>query len=219
MDPSVIESIARWPDVPAVHGWLSLDRNGNWRLHPQGDAGKGGAGTSITNTTILAFIGRNYARDDEGRWFFQNGPQRVYVRLDAAPFILRTTDGGAGLETHTGIAAGKVRHWWLDEQGRLYASTDAGPGMVAGRDLPQLMDAMRLPDGGAALEAVAALPQGRQLPVCLPADSAPVPLDHIAAADVPTRLGFILSEGNAGGNAGGTAGGTTNDNAGIATDA
>ena len=32
MDPAVLRGMARWPDVPAVYGWLALDRRGNWRL-------------------------------------------------------------------------------------------------------------------------------------------------------------------------------------------
>jgi hypothetical protein len=191
MDSSVIKAIARWPDVPAVHGWLSLDANGRWRLHPQGDAGAGGPGESIANTAILAFIGRNYDHDGEGRWFFQNGPQRVYVRLDAAPFILRTAGVDGGLETHTGLRVAEVRDWWLDGEGRLYAGTDAGPGMVAGRDLPRVMDDMRLADGSPALEAAAGLAAGAVLSVRQSASSAPVPLRQIGSDEVPRRLGFI----------------------------
>src|SRR3546814_2832342 len=98
MDSSVKAALAKWPDVPAVYGWLSLDERGRWRLHPQGDAAHGGPGESIDNTQIQAFIGRNYASDSQGRWYFQNGPQRVYVRLDAAPCLLRRADDGIGLD-------------------------------------------------------------------------------------------------------------------------
>jgi hypothetical protein len=31
------------------------------------------------------FIQRNYDHDAQGQWFFQNGPQRVYVELEATP--------------------------------------------------------------------------------------------------------------------------------------
>ena len=76
MDPSVLSAIRKWPDVPDVFGWLSLDLRGNWRL--KGDV--------IANPGICEFIGRNYAADPHGRWFFQNGPQRVFVSLAYAPF-------------------------------------------------------------------------------------------------------------------------------------
>src|SRR5690606_16394770 len=109
MDEQVLEAMQRWPDVPAVYGWLSLDRRGVWRLHEGGDAGGGGVGGVITNEQIIGFINRNYTRDDLGRWFFQNGPQRVYVRVDGAPYVLRSIgDQASGLETHTGLAVSHV---------------------------------------------------------------------------------------------------------------
>ena len=44
MDQSVLDAVKRWPDVPAVYGWLSLTARGEWKLHPLGDAQDGGAG-------------------------------------------------------------------------------------------------------------------------------------------------------------------------------
>ena len=32
MDEMVARSLAKWPNVPAVFGWLELDRRGNWRI-------------------------------------------------------------------------------------------------------------------------------------------------------------------------------------------
>jgi len=32
MDPIVARAMARWPNVPAVYGWLALDRRGNWLI-------------------------------------------------------------------------------------------------------------------------------------------------------------------------------------------
>ncbi len=87
MDQAVLDALQRWPDVPAVYGWLSLDKRGRWRLHPDQ-----GAAQAITNPQILAFMDRNYAADAAGCWFFQNGPQRVYVDLLGAPYILRLDD-------------------------------------------------------------------------------------------------------------------------------
>ncbi|MBV2179997.1 DUF2946 family protein [Castellaniella sp. MT123] len=153
MDDQVLAAMARWPNVPAVHGWLSLSARGQWRLHPHGQ-GWGAApeepGEAITNPQILAFIGRNYLPDGDGRWFFQNGPQRVYVRLDGAPWILRTepdTDGRSHLLTHTDQPYGPVTHWWLDAEGRLYTQSACGAGLVTDRDLAQMVDMLRTPDG------------------------------------------------------------------------
>lgn len=199
MDNDVIKAMARWPDVPAVHGWLSLDRRGRWRLYPLGDAAAGGAGELVTHPGVAAFFNRNYGH--EGRdWFVQNGPQRVYVRLDAAPFLLRLADTGSGLQAHTGQPAGPVSRWWLDEEGQLYASTSLGPGMVEDRDLAPLLDRLRTAAGDAAGPALDALLAGTQ-PGPAPALSLdgdpPAPLARIARSEIPARLGFHANPGPA----------------------
>ncbi len=192
MDSSVRAALAKWPNVPAVYGWLSLDERGRWRLHPLGDATGGGPGESIENTQILDFIGRNYDRDEAGRWFFQNGPQRVYVRLDAAPFLLRRADDGVGLVTHTGRTVRAVTAWLLDDTGRLYAQTDAGPAMVEGRELPALLDSLRDAQGRPLADALESAAAG--MPVLHPALPAPAPLYlDVAQADIPTRLAFVAN--------------------------
>lgn len=77
MDQVVLRSMAQWPQLPAVYGWLALDRRGNWLLKEPGSERFG----RIGNAAMRDFISRNYAADERGRWFFQNGPQRVYVQL------------------------------------------------------------------------------------------------------------------------------------------
>lgn len=148
MDSQVTAAMAKWPDVPAVYGWLSLAESGQWRLHPAGDALQQprSPGEPITSPQILAFIDRNYAADEHGQWYFQNGPQRVYLRLDAAPFIVQTVldpaSGRLRLRTHTGLDIRRLTALYLDEHGRLYAATDRGAALVAGRDIPALLDAL-----------------------------------------------------------------------------
>lgn len=144
MDEQVLAAMARWPDVPAVYGWLRLDRRGGWHLidrgrpgfDPTGDA----AGSPITSPPIVDFIGRNYSRDDAGRWFWQNGPQRVFVDLDLAPLILRVLegDGRSRLVTHTGHLIGQASRCRLDEAGNLIVDTDHGIAAVHDLDLAQL---------------------------------------------------------------------------------
>jgi len=198
MDPSVEQALAKWPNVPAVHGWLSLDERGRWRLHEQGDAAAGGAGDPITNTQILAFIGRNYESDAQGRWYFQNGPQRVYVRLDAAPYVLRRAGSGDGLVMHTGAPVEAVLGWWLDDTGRLYAGTPAGAGMVEDRDLEAVLRQLRLePDGIALLDALEDLQAGLgagALRASHPAFAGAAPLrTGVARAAVAGLLGFVAN--------------------------
>lgn len=113
-DPLVIRAMARWPNVPAVAGWLRLDRRGGWHLidrgRPDFDPVRDAAGSPITSPPIIDFIARNYGSDDMGRWFWQNGPQRVYVSLDCAPWVLRVlgVGGAARIITHTGHPFGEI---------------------------------------------------------------------------------------------------------------
>ena len=190
MDPSVKDAIARWPDVPAVFGWLSLDPRGRWRLHPQGQAAAGGPGESITNTQIQGFIDRSYERDDAGRWFFQNGPQRVFLRLDAAPYVLRLDDAGHALLTHTGQAVSAISGWWLDDAGQLYAMASQGPGVVLDRDLLPLMERLVTGYSGALLDAIDRLAPAQSLRIALPGVYDAAPLRLIDRAQVPGTLGF-----------------------------
>ena len=191
MDEDVIKAMARWPDVPAAYGWLSLDARGRWRLHPAGDAAAGGPGEPITHPGVLAFMSRNYGCEGQD-WYVQNGPQRVYARLDAAPYLLRRADAGPGLQTHTGLAIGQVVHWWLDEEGRLYALTDQGPGMVEDRELGSLLERMRTASGEPVLQVLENGPDdaGAALPDVSLDGGPSAPLARLARADVPARLGF-----------------------------
>jgi len=158
MDKSVLEALARWPDVPAVYGWLSLSGRGLWRLHPDGRAMDGGSGEGIQNPQILSFIGRNYAVDECGQWFFQNGPQRVFVRIDAAPFIVFVDDAAGILTTHTGQTLTEINAWYLDADGGLFLVSDAGPGQVADKDLMRLADHLLTPQGESLLQWWASSP-------------------------------------------------------------
>lgn len=190
MDQSVKDAIARWPDVPAVFGWLSLDGRGRWRLHPQGQATQGGEGESITNTQILEFINRNYGHDDAGRWFFQNGPQRVFVRLDAAPFVLRLSDDNGHLVTHTNVPVESISGWWLDDAGQLYAMTQAGGGIVLDRDLPALLEKLVAEPGKPLLDALADLAPGQSIAVSWPGAYPAAPLRPITRQAVAQQLAF-----------------------------
>ena len=201
MDDQVIAAMARWPDVPAVRGWLSLSARGQWRLHPRGQgwgAPDEEPGEAITSPRIVAFIGRNYQADDTGRWLFQNGPQRVYVRLDGAPWILSLDTDAQGrprLRTHTGRDYGPVTRWWLDPEGRLYARASQGAGLVADRDLARVVDALRTADDR-PLDDWLERPEPAGITVRLAgADAGGVstdaPLGLLATHDLEATLGFV----------------------------
>src|SRR6186997_1920685 len=132
MDEIVVRSLAKWPNVPAVYGWLDLDRRGNWLIK----------GERIGNLALREFIGRNYARDARGCWFFQNGPQRVFVNLDYAPFVYRIVNSDRAplaFETHNGNPVATVSSAWMDENGVLLLETDLGAGVVHHRDLEHVL--------------------------------------------------------------------------------
>lgn len=159
MDENVIAAMARWPNVPDVFGWLSLNPLGQWRLHPDGDASLPDcpSGQPISSPQINRFINHNYGHDAQGRWFFQNGPQRVYVRLDAAPYVLHTIQHDAkepAFSTHNGRTTRQLAKWCLDDTGRLYALTDIGAGLIAGRDLERVLDQLTTVDGASLLEVL-----------------------------------------------------------------
>ncbi|OZI52575.1 DUF2946 family protein [Bordetella genomosp. 4] len=198
MDLSVKQAMAKWPNVPAVYGWLSLDERGRWHIHERGDAAEGSPGELITSPQIVAFICRNYAADDQGRWYFQNGPQRVYVRLDAAPYVLRVADTGLGLVTHTGQTVSSIKAWWLDEAGRLYAQTDLGLGLIDGRDLESVLAPLRVQPGNVplldALEDSEAQANKASWHVSHPSYPTPVPLHGDASGSaLAADLGFVAN--------------------------
>jgi hypothetical protein len=123
MDDIVLAAIAKWPDVPAVFGWLSLTARGEWRIR----------GQSIENVAIREFIGRNYATDERGRWFFQNGPQRVFVELEVAPWVYRIDADGA-VRAHTGVRPREFVAAALLDDARFVLQTELGAGLVDDRD-------------------------------------------------------------------------------------
>lgn len=134
MDPQVLISLARWPDVPAVFGWLALDRRGNWLLRETADGRFG----RIGNAALREFISRNYAADERGCWYFQNGPQRVYVKLACAPLVLHYE--GDALFDHCGRPV-EALETYLDDDGSVLMLTGRGLGLLDDRDLVRHADA------------------------------------------------------------------------------
>jgi Protein of unknown function (DUF2946) len=139
MDPVVEAALRKWPNVPHCYGWLALDARGDWYLRDERTQAAGPfprvKGSRIEHSLLRGFIERNYAADADGDWFFQNGPQRVYVDLEAAPWVWRVGDGeGWPVQSHTGRAA-HVSTSWVDEPGRLFLDTEIGFGIVHTLDM------------------------------------------------------------------------------------
>ena len=79
------------------------------------------AGSVIQHLALNEFISRNYACDSLGRYFFQNGPQRVFITLDATPWIARIipTESGPQLLTQCATEI-KPQGALSDEKGNIY---------------------------------------------------------------------------------------------------
>lgn len=121
MDDQVLRSLMKWPNVPDCYGWLALDRRGQWRMRDEFTQLNNLPGQVIEHTALKEFIARNYACDAVGRYFFQNGPQRVYITLAATPWIVRILPSNKGLnfinQCHQNMdPAGALS----DEKGNIY---------------------------------------------------------------------------------------------------
>jgi len=184
MEDIVRAAMARWPNVPAVYGWLQLNARGQWRIR----------GEPIGNAAIREFIGRNYGADRHGNWFFQNGPQRVYVELELAPLIIRLD--GTVLHSHVGAVVNRLDEVRADEHGRLYFMTEHGPGALDDRDAPALAERLRDASGRvlneAALEAWLGDRATMRLAVTLEGKASEHRVARIDAAEVPRHFGFRL---------------------------
>ena len=183
MDEIVSRSMLKWPDVPAVYGWLSLDRRGNWAIKTAG-----GRFERIANAAVREFIGRNYAADAGGRWYFQNGPQRVFVALDYTPWVYRLADAGEGILAHTGAVPHALEAVFLDDAGALLLQTEIGIGVLLDRDLSAFLE--RLTDMRGPLERLLEkVAQGAEARAMLHGKS--VRVARARSADVPRRFGFV----------------------------
>lgn len=172
MDDIVRQAIAKWPNVPHCYGWLGLDERGNWYMRDDRVQAAGpfpeARGSLLRHEKLIEFIHRNYECDAQGQWFFQNGPQRVYVELQATPWIWRVAADGS-IASHTGVTA-QVQSCLVDESGRVYLATDRGVGLVHTQDMVQASEAVE---------------SGRWQP------------QDVRADELPARFGFVRSPARA----------------------
>lgn len=126
MDDIVKQAMRKWPDVPNCFGWLALDRRGQWRMRDDAAQQAGAPGDPIRHDGLVQFIARNYQCDSDGRWFFQNGPQRVFVELDYTPWVARFHAGRFTVMTGEPL---QVDACLLDEHGNLLLAGTFAEGM------------------------------------------------------------------------------------------
>ena len=172
MDDIVKQAMAKWPNVPDCYGWLGLDSRGHWLMRDDRVQSLGGfqsgvpgaKGSVLRHEKLMDFIHRNYSADPEGQWFFQNGPQRVFVELERAPYVWRLEDGFVPV-AQTG-AVTTVLACLMDEHGHVYLSTPLGLGLVHTLDVGRVAQAL---------------------------DQGLWPLQDCVSKDLPLTYGFVIS--------------------------
>jgi len=168
MDDIVKQAIDKWPNVPDCYGWLGLDARGDWYLRDDQVQRTGpfplSKGSLLRHEKLIGFIARNYEADALGRWYFQNGPQRVYVELEATPWVWRLQPDFSAI-AHTGQDV-LIQECLVDAEGHVYLTSAQGLGLVHTLDVPLAADAVEV---------------GRFIP------------QDVVAAELPQRYGFIRS--------------------------
>lgn len=196
MDDIVIQAMAKWPNVPHCYGWLALDARGGWRMRDEAAQQANAPGDRLTNEALVGFINRNYLHDEQGRWYFQNGPQRVYVNLEATPFIART-DPAQGMVVQTGAAIPVIERLYLTEAGEAIVQAGEIVAQVDDRDVAQLFEGLELDGKPAGDEALMGWIEGGNGTMTLRYRGAAVPVERIKREELPQRFGFVRAPAQA----------------------
>ena len=190
MDDIVKQAMAKWPNVPYCYGWLALDARGTWRMRDEAAQRADAPGDKLTNAALVGFITRNYLSDERGCWYFQNGPQRVYINLEATPFIART-DPAQGLVLHTGQPLGAPEEAFMTDAGGIVLRAGQTVAQVDDRDAAQLLQAFELDGRPAADEDVMAWLEGGAGNLALRWRDRRIAVGRLTADEVPARFGFV----------------------------
>ncbi|GAA4024171.1 DUF2946 family protein [Actimicrobium antarcticum] len=200
MDDIVKQSLVKWPNVPHCYGWLGLDARGYWRMRDEAAQHHDQPGDKIAHVALLGFINRNYLHDAQGRWYFQNGPQRVYVNLEATPFVAHTV---AHTEAHgapslklvlqTGETLEQLDAAWLTDTGQLLVQAGERVALVDDRDLARCLTHVEIdgaPAGDAALMAWLDDPAGPTV-LTLAYGDQQLPVGRLASDELAGHFGFV----------------------------
>lgn len=190
MDDIVKQAMAKWPNVPYCYGWLALDARGAWRMRDEAAQRAGAPGDKLTNAALVGFIARNYLADEHGCWYFQNGPQRVYINLETTPFIART-DPAQGVVLHTGQPLGAPDEAFMTDAGGIVLRAGQTVAQVDDRDAAQLLQAFELDGRPAADEDVMAWLDGGAGDLALRWQDRRIAVGRLTADEMPARFGFV----------------------------
>ncbi|EZP41507.1 DUF2946 family protein [Janthinobacterium sp. LS2A] len=189
MDELVKQALAKWPNVPHCYGWLGLDARGHWRMRDQQAQQQQLPGDKIAHTALLNFINRNYAQDERGCWFFQNGPQRVYVNLEATPYIARS-DPQHGFVLQTGVPLSRIEQVYLCDNGALILRHADIVAQVDDRDMAQVLASLRVDGLALSDETLLAWLEHAQGNLMLLHGSKVIAVQPLGYDSVPQTFGF-----------------------------
>ena len=193
MDDIVKKAMAKWPDVPHCYGWLALDARGAWRMRDERAQHLDLPGDKVIQQALLGFINRNYMVDERGCWYFQNGPQRVFLNLETTPYVART-DPQHGLVLHTGEPVASVERVCMTETGEIIVVAGAKVAQVDDRDVAQLMSRMEIGGAPASDEALMAWLEGgaaaRVMPLVMRYADQAVLVERIRRDEVSEHFAF-----------------------------
>ena len=191
MDEIVKKAMSKWPDVPACFGWLALDARGAWRMRDEETQRHDLPGNKIMHTALCAFINRNYSVDAEGRGFFQNGPQCVYVDLALTPYIAHT-DPVLGLVLQTGEVFNAIDAVLLTEHGQPLFVADNKIAALDDRDIAEWMTNLRIDGKVVADDALLAwlASVSDQATLTWQYKEKPLAVTRTTADDLPARFKF-----------------------------
>lgn len=195
MDEIVKQAMVKWPNVPHCYGWLALDARGQWRMRDAAAQAQQLPGEAIRHSALLAFIARNYGCDERGYYYFQNGPQRVYVNLAVTPYILHT-DGEGSLVDHIGDTWQRLDALWFSAEGQLIAQSGQKIGKLDDRDLNQCLDYFRLHDRALTEEDWATWLRDQTMPLRFchgPHDLLVQYLTNASAAQLAEQFGYACT--------------------------
>lgn len=192
MDAQVVQALAKWPNVPHCYGWLALDARGNWRMRNEAAQAQQLPGDKIAHPALIGFIQRNYTCDAQGRYNFQNGPQRVYVDLEIAPYIAHT-DPVHGFVLHTGEPLECISSAHLTDAGRLFLHGDDKFAALDDRDMALCLPHMKLENRQIEDEELLSwlAHEGKNGALSLQTNSGNVSLHYIKDDELCTRFHFI----------------------------
>ena len=121
--------------MPDVYRWLQLDSRGSWRLKDE----------KISHHGLVSFINKHYTSDEQGRWYFQNGPQKVFVTLEYTPYVIsiETLNSKWIFKTHNGQVIEKLNRVFIDDHGNFLVSWDKFVGVIRDTDIALVADQLR----------------------------------------------------------------------------